>query len=520
MEPAGGSVSSFAANYQFTGDRSNESGDHTTDSTSQQALHHSPTVPTNQTASSPVHAAQVSSYPTTNTHTDTFRHSISSPNVDSPAGHSTLVHRSPTFSVVEYNPTNNNEPDSSYQAFGTQPVFAEPANQPVYAVKPETYIAEAIARDKNTGLEHRATVHFDAPPGANVYMSGARKMSGGSSSVDLVLPRDYNTGAELEAVVSRLGRTKSSAPLDKIFFLGLLAGTWVTFAGLFAQQVVGGVPAAFRAEYPVVPKLLIGLTFPIGIVFIVLFGGELFTGNTMVMAISWLNKKVTIKQVLLNWTIVFFSNFAACVLWAYLLGYLTDIFQDEPYRSYVVSVATRKANLPFAKALLLAIPANALVCLSIFLGLAARDVTGKILGLYLPILTFAATGWEHVVANMYFISVGWMYGADVTVGTMARNLAAVAIGNIIGGGVLIGGSEYYMYHWHSTSEPTRHLGKWGSKKADISVVDAKNLDVVRRPSVVMLKVADNQDENPSAIPDMEDARRNPTNAQNVGDLNV
>lgn len=143
------------------------------------------------------------------------------------------------------------------------------------------------------------------------------------------------------------------------------------------------------------------------------------------------------------------------------LGYLTGLFEAEPFRGYVTAVATRKAHLPFYKAFLMAIPANALVCLSIFLGLAARDVTGKILGLYLPIATFAATGWEHVVANMYFISLGWMYGADVTAGLFARNLLAVGLGNIVGGGFLIGFSEYYQYHWHTHGEPTKHFGRWG-----------------------------------------------------------
>ncbi|KAI8820359.1 Formate/nitrite transporter, partial [Fimicolochytrium jonesii] len=261
------------------------------------------------------------------------------------------------------------------------------------------------------------------------------------------LPRGYNTGAELEAVVTTLGITKSRNSLDHIVFLGLLAGIWVAFAGMFAQQVAGGVPADIRASWPVLPKLLLGATFPIGIVFIVLFGGELFTGNTMIMVVARLNRKVTNRDVLVNWIVVFGANFAACALTAYLLGYLTDLFEPEPFRSYVIAIATRKVQLPFYKAFLMGIPANALVCLSFFLGLAARDVTGKILGLYLPIATFAATGWEHCVANMYYIPIGWMYGAPVTTGSMLANIFSVALGNIVGGGLLIGGSEFYMYHW-------------------------------------------------------------------------
>ncbi|KAJ3144118.1 hypothetical protein HDU89_008965, partial [Geranomyces variabilis] len=329
------------------------------------------------------------------------------------------------------------------------------------------YVACAIA-------PRSTDVAFDAPQNAATTIRIRRATSQGvesnndsevvmtpPSQLSTTLPRAYNTGAELEAVVTMLGIAKTRKSLDHIVFLGFLAGIWVAFAGMFAQQVVGGIPADIRATWPVVPKMLLGATFPIGIVFIVLFGGELFTGNTMIMVVAYLNRKVTAKEVLANWTVVFFANFAACALTAYLFGYLTDIFGPEPFRSYVIAVATRKVQLPFYKAFLMGIPANALVCLSFFLGLAARDVTGKILGLYLPIATFAATGWEHCIANCYYIPIGWLYGAPVTVGSMLANLLAVALGNFVGGGLLIGGSEFYMYHWHRSREPERHFGKWG-----------------------------------------------------------
>ncbi|KAJ3135007.1 hypothetical protein HDU90_004332 [Geranomyces variabilis] len=350
----------------------------------------------------------------------------------------------------------------------TVPVFNQSCcNLPTHcAPLSQTYVAQATARNPAAGVERRATVSVVAPHGSAVRVHRAQSSGANTAEAVTPLPRDYNTGAELEVAVTTLGITKSHIYVDHLIFLGLLAGIWVAFAGMFAQQIVGGVPANIRASWPVLSKLLLGVTFPVGIVFIVLFGGELFTGNTMIMVVAWLNRKVTIRDVMVNWTVVFCANFAACALTAYLLGYLTDIFEPEPFRSYVIAVATRKVQLPFYKAFLMGIPANALVCLSFFLGLAARDVTGKILGLYLPIATFAATGWEHCVANMYYIPIGWMYGAPVTVGGMLANIFSVALGNIVGGGLLIGGSEYYMYHWHRSGEPERHIRKWGKSGKD------------------------------------------------------
>ncbi|KAJ3172672.1 hypothetical protein HDU88_006002 [Geranomyces variabilis] len=192
------------------------------------------------------------------------------------------------------------------------------------------------------------------------------------------LPRDYNTGAEAEGALNTMGVTKSRLSIDHIAFLGLLAGIWMAYARMFAQRVAGGVPADIREAWPVVPSLLTGATFPVGIVFVVLCGGELFNGNTMIMAVSWLNRKVTFRDVIVNWTIVLLANFVGCALAAYLAGYLTALFAPEPFRSYVVAVATHKVQLSFFKAFLLGIPGNALVCLSIFLGLAVRDITGKV----------------------------------------------------------------------------------------------------------------------------------------------
>lgn len=219
-----------------------------------------------------------------------------------------------------------------------------------------------------------------------------------------------------------------------------------------------GIDPNIRLLNPALPKIAFGLCFPIGLVLIVLFGGDLFTGNTMIMTVSYLHNRVTAKQLALNWVLVFFSNFAGCILTAYFFGYLTESFVDAGTYSYLQLICAHKTALAPGVAFVRAIPANVLVCLAIFLGLAARDVYGKILGLYLPIFAFAVSGFEHCVANMFLLSIGMMYGMDVTVGSFLANLMPVVCGNIVGGAILVGGSEVYLYHWshariETSSEP-------------------------------------------------------------------
>lgn len=137
-----------------------------------------------------------------------------------------------------------------------------------------------------------------------------------------------------------------------------------------------------------------------------------------------------------------------CLISTYLFGYFSNFFVEDPFLSFVKGIAYKKVSHGFIRALVLAIPANALVCLCIFLGLASRDLGGKLAGMWIPIVVFAATGYEHCVANMFFIPLGMMYGADISVSQMIfNNIIPVGLGNIIGGGFFVGGCTYFIHHW-------------------------------------------------------------------------
>ncbi len=171
---------------------------------------------------------------------------------------------------------------------------------------------------------------------------------------------------------------KAHLPLGRLFFLGVLAGWWCGLAVILVVTIAGGIPADIRAQWPCLPKLVAGLFFPCAIFLIMLFGGELFTGNAMSLLIGLFAKRVTVFELLYNWSVVLVSNFVGCVLTVYLFGHLTDLFEHEPWTSYAKGIAVTKIGLKPGVAFLRAIPANALVCTSVLLGQSARDMIGKL----------------------------------------------------------------------------------------------------------------------------------------------
>ncbi|KAG8709896.1 hypothetical protein FRC08_017920 [Ceratobasidium sp. 394] len=261
---------------------------------------------------------------------------------------------------------------------------------------------------------------------------------------------DMLSGLLLEDAVLHNATKKINNPIDKMYFLGLLAGIWISFAGLAAVSAAGGVPEDVRERWVVLPKLLLGLFLAFAIHLIVMFGGELFTGSTMILSIGVYNRVVPLKLLLINWVVVYIGNWSGCLITSYFFGYLTDLFTSESYKSYLTSVTLSKLEDQGWCALFLkAIPANAMICLAVMLGMASRDSAGKIMALWFPIVMFVLCGFEHCVANMFFTSIGLMYGAPSTIRRQWFNQSATVPGNLIGGAIVVGLAEHLMNHWHS-----------------------------------------------------------------------
>ncbi|CAE6500549.1 unnamed protein product [Rhizoctonia solani] len=323
-------------------------------------------------------------------------------------------------------------------------------------------------------------VHPSIRPAFKAYMDNAKTPAstahshhGASAHVQpapLNPPADMLSGLLLEDAVLHNATKKIHNPYDKMFFLGLLAGIWVGFGGLAAVSAAGGVPEDVRARWVMLPKFLMGSFFAFALHLIIMFGGELFTGNTMILSIGVYNKVVPLRLLLINWVIVYIGNWCGCLITAYFFGYLTDLFESESYRSYLAAVTLSKleehgqyipikptttafslqyTHTGWGVLFLKAIPANAMVCMAVMLGLASRDSAGKIMALWFPVVMFVLCGFEHCVANMFFTSLGLMYGAPSTIRRQWFNQSAAIPGNLIGGAIVIGLAEHLMNHWRS-----------------------------------------------------------------------
>ena len=238
---------------------------------------------------------------------------------------------------------------------------------------------------------------------------------------------------------------KGGYSIRKTLILSFLAGSYIAMGALLSIIVGFGFPSLSEMN-PGLIRVLMGATFPIGLILVVLAGGELFTGNTAYFIPSTMSSKQPWHEAILNWTLVWIGNFIGALMFAYFLVYLTKVLDYSPWIDGVNSIAMSKVSNPFYVTLLKGIGANWLVCLAMWLGMTAHTTTGKIIGIWWPVMTFVAIGYEHSIANMFFIPIAMMQGADISISTLfLQNLIPATIGNIIGGAFFVGLLYWYIY---------------------------------------------------------------------------
>ncbi|ORX41809.1 hypothetical protein BCR36DRAFT_587747 [Piromyces finnis] len=257
---------------------------------------------------------------------------------------------------------------------------------------------------------------------------------------------------KITEAISNTGKKKSELPLVKGFVKGIMSGVFLAFGGCFAITTAGAAPPAFQ-------KFLLGSVFPVGLCIIVFTGMELFTGNNMFMSIAFLDKKCKFKHVIINWVSSFVGNFIGSLLVSYFLVYLADIpLTAGNWGEYTKNLGMAKINNAWSDNFLRAISCNMLVCLAIFMATAADDAISKIVCLFLPVFAFVTSGFEHSVANMFFIPTALFLGIDASWGKFFyNNLLPVTIGNILGGAVFIGAIMWYLYSYNSKPKVEENL---------------------------------------------------------------
>lgn len=273
--------------------------------------------------------------------------------------------------------------------------------------------------------------------------------------LDALLP------AEMAAKAEQIGVRKAHLNPVSMFVLAILAGAFIALGAIFSTTVVAG--AGDTLPYGVT-RLLAGLVFSLGLILVIVGGAELFTGNNLIV-MAWANHKVSTRLLLQNWVIVYLGNFVGSIgtaVLAYYSGQFT--FGKGVVGAAALVTASAKVNLDFVQAIVLGILCNALVCLAVWLTFSARTTTDRILAIIPPISAFVAAGFEHSIANMYFVPLGLFVkdGAPASFWTnigktaadyasltwgnfLLKNLLPVTIGNIIGGSVFVGAVYWFVY---------------------------------------------------------------------------
>lgn len=200
------------------------------------------------------------------------------------------------------------------------------------------------------------------------------------------------------------------------------------------------------AGNPALQRLLSGVAFPIGLILVVVLGAELFTGNNAVLIPSTAQRRHSPGLTLANWTLVYLGNLIGALAFTYFMVYLCGLTTADPWHSAAIKVAEAKVSMPWLTVFLKGIGANWCVCLAVWLALSGKTLFEKALGCWLPVMAFVALGYEHCIANMFFIPLGMMEGADVTIiQSITTNFIPSTLGNIVGGALLVGATHTYLH---------------------------------------------------------------------------
>lgn len=253
------------------------------------------------------------------------------------------------------------------------------------------------------------------------------------------------TPSETVEAAEAAGLSKNSRPLGRLLAGSALAGAYIALGGTLSLIIGFGFPEITAAN-PGLQRLLSGLVFPIGLMLVVILGADLFTGNNALLIPPLIRRRLGAGELMRNWALVWLGNFAGALAFAYFLVYVPGLTSAPCYADALAGMAAAKTGASFWVIFLKGIGANWCVCLAVWLALSGRRLGEKLLACEIPVMAFVALGYEHCVANMFFLPLAMMQGAPLDVATLfTANLIPATLGNIAGGALFVGALQYYLH---------------------------------------------------------------------------
>ncbi|MBG9735185.1 formate/nitrite transporter family protein [Paenibacillus alvei] len=236
------------------------------------------------------------------------------------------------------------------------------------------------------------------------------------------------------------GTIKARNPLSAMLILGFLAGAFIALGYLLYIRVTAAAPA----EWGSINSLIGAALFPVGLILVLLAGGELLTGNMMAVPLARMKGRITTGEVIRNIVVITFANFLGALFVAYFFGHVVGLTGSGPYLQKTVDVAAHKLDDSFIQAFVSGIGCNWLVALAVWLAYGSKSFSGKIMGIWFPTMAFVAIGFQHVVANMFVIPAA-IFEGHFSWGQYMSNFIPVWLGNLVGGVVFVAGAYYMVY---------------------------------------------------------------------------
>ncbi|MFS0864679.1 formate/nitrite transporter family protein [Fredinandcohnia sp. 179-A 10B2 NHS] len=249
-----------------------------------------------------------------------------------------------------------------------------------------------------------------------------------------------HTPDQIVDITVKNGIKKTSYPIWTTLILGFQAGAFISLGFLLYIRVTAPLPESLAS----ISSILGASVFPLGLILTLIAGGELLTGNMMVVPLARLAQKIQTKQLIHNWFLITLSNFLGAIFVAYFFGHVVGLTETGAYLESTVHIAEHKINASFLQAFVSGIGCNWLVAAAVWLAYGSNDMIGKIAGIWFPTMAFVAIGFQHVVANMFVIPAA-IFAGHFSWADYIGNFIPVFLGNAVGGALFIGTAYWYAY---------------------------------------------------------------------------